>query len=444
VKEALKPYIEKLPDYLSTYGINVVNGVNGKCPIKNHKSAHPFLVAVNRNTGDYVWNCFACGEGGTIFELAASMHGYPRSNEPSFLDVTVRHLSDTLGIAFPDIKQEALTPDQVFKRDLYNATREVANHLSISPVKDYIKSRNWSDSVISKFNIGGISNYTKLLQYLRTKYSDKVLKTINFISRHSAVTSMFNDNRIIFTIHDPTGRPIGFTARSMNYKDGDPRKYINSSASPIFKKRDLLYNIHRAKSSFKRHNSKVLYMVEGQADVLSLYHHGIESVVGISGTAFTNEHIKLIQDFEYVVVCLDADDGGDKATRKTYKKYKEVTGKDLRLLQLPKGQDPDDFIMNNGVKAFLDLQSMLPEEWEIMNEHVLTKRLLADYWLPKIANMNSLHHSTLLTTLSNKSGIDLSSLRQNLNLLILDKISSLVANVALEDKVTLKIERSSI
>ena len=122
----------------------------------------------------------------------------------------------------------------------------------------------------------------------------------------------------------------------------------------------------------------------------------------------------------------------------------ELFGKDLRLLQLPKGQDPDDFIMNNGVKAFLDLQSMLPEEWEIMNEHVLTKRLLADYWLPKIANMNSLHHSTLLTTLSNKSGIDLSSLRQNLNLLILDKISSLVANVALEDKVTLKIERSSI
>ena len=443
MKEALKPYMDKLPEYLSTYGINAVNGVNGRCPIKNHKSAQPFLVAVNRNTGDYVWNCFACGEGGTIFELAAAMHGYPRSNETSFLDVTVRHISDTLGIPFPDIKKKNLTPDQKFKNQLYDATREVANHLSISPVKNYISSRGWKEDTISKFNIGGISNYSKVLTYLRTKYSDSVLKTINFISRHSAVPSMFNDNRIIFTIHDSTGRPIGFTARSMEYKSGDPRKYINSSSSPIFKKRDVLYNIHRAKSSIKRHNSKVLYMVEGQADVLSLYHQGIESVVGISGTAFTNEHIKLIKPFDYVMLCLDADDGGDKATRKTYTKYKEVTGKDMRLLQLPQGQDPDEFIMKNGLEKFLNLQAMLPEEWEIMNEKVLTKRLLADYWLPRIANINSLHHDTLLLTLSNKSRIDLSSLRQNLNLLILDKVSSMVANASMDDKVTLKIERST-
>ena len=442
MKEALKPFIEKLPDYLSVYGIKAVNGVNGKCPIKEHKSAQPFLVAVNRNTGDYVWNCFACGEGGTIFELAASMHGYPRSNENSFLDVTVRHISDTLGIPFPDIKKQDLTPDQKFKRDLYDATREVANHLSISPVKEYIEMRGWKQDIISKFNVGGISNYSKLLSYLRNKYSDKVLKTINFISRHSAVPSMFNDNRIIFTIHDSTGRPIGFTARSIEHKAGSPRKYVNSSSSPIFKKRDILYSIHRAKSTIKRHNSKVLYMVEGQADVLSLYQHGIESVVGISGTAFTNEHIKLIEDFEYVIVCLDADDGGDKATRKTYTKYKEVTGRDLRLIQLPKGQDPDEFITINGIDKFLNLQAMLPEEWEIMNEHILTKRLLADYWLPRIANINSLHHSSLLTTLSTKSGIDLSSLRQNLNYLILDKVSKEVAKASLDSRVTLKIERS--
>ena len=70
------------------------------------------------------------------------------------------------------------------------------------------------------------------------------------------------------------------------------------------------------------------------------------------------------------MACLDADDGGDKATRKAYTKYKEVTGKDLRLLQLPKNQDPDEYIKNNGIKEFLNLQAMLPEEWEIMNEYV--------------------------------------------------------------------------
>ena len=443
MKEVLKPFIEQLPKYLSSYGLNVITGVNTKCPIKEHKSAQPFLVAVNRNTGDYVWNCFACGEGGTIFELASTMHGFPRSNEPNFLDVTVRHLSDTLGIEFPDIEKKTLTPDQKFKNDLFAATREVSNHLSIGPVKDYIKSRNWDESILTKFNIGGISNYSKLLAELRQRYSDKVLKTINFISRHSAVKSMFDDNRIIFTIHDSTGRPIGFTARSINHNSGTPRKYVNSSSSPIFKKRDILYNIHRARSSFKRHNSKVLYMVEGQADVLSLYHSGIESVVGISGTAFTNEHMKLIQDFDYVIACMDADDGGIKATRKVYTKYKEVTKKDLRLLQLPEGHDPDDYINTNGIKEFLNLQPMLPEEWEIMNEYVLTGRLLADYWLPRIAKLSALHHSSTLRTLSNKSGIDLSLLRKQLNLLMLDNISSSISEAALTDKVIFKIEERS-
>ena len=228
MKEALKPFIEQLPNYLSLHGLNIINGVNGKCPIKSHKSAQPFLVAVNRNTGDYVWNCFACGEGGTIFELAASMHGFPRSNETNFLEVTVRHLSDTLSIPFPEIDKKPLTADQKFKNDLYSATREVANHLSIAPIKSYIESRGWNETILTKFNIGGISNYSKLLSELRKRYSDKVLKTINFISRHSAVKSMFDDNRIIFTIHDATGRPIGFTARAMVHNDGDPRKYINS------------------------------------------------------------------------------------------------------------------------------------------------------------------------------------------------------------------------
>ena len=86
---------------------------------------------------------------------------------------------------------------------------------------------------------------------------------------------------------------------------------------------------------------------------------------------------------------------------------------------------------------------MLPEEWEIMNEYVLTGRLLADYWLPRIAVINSLHHASLLTTLSTKSNIDLSSLRKQLNLLLLDSISSMVSKAALDDKIVFKIERSN-
>ena len=441
MKEALKPYIEKLPEYLAKFDCNAIVGVNTKCPMKNHKSAHPFLIAMNRATGDYVWNCFACGEGGTIFELAASMHGYPRSNEAGFLDVTVRHLSDVLSIPFPEIDNSKVSPEEQFKRDLWGATREVSNHLSPAVVKEYATSRGWSQQLLEKFNIGGIANYNNVLSELRNRYSDKVLKTINFISRHSSVPSMFNDNRIIFTIHDSKGRPIGFTARALNHQSGAPRKYINSSGSPIFKKSNVLYNAHRALNYKRKNDTKVLYMVEGQADVVSLHNAGLESVVGISGTAFTDQHLEYIKKFDVVIACLDSDDGGEKATRKVYSKYKESTGKDIGLIKLPDGTDPDDFIKSNSLDAFLSLPTMLPEEWEIENESVMHGAILADYWIPRIVSMNSLYHSRMISTLSRKSGIDLYDLRKRLNLILLDEVSRTIADISLSGKVLIKIEK---
>ena len=441
MKEALKPYIEKLPEYLAKYDINAITGVNCKCPMKNHKSPQPFLVALNRATGDYVWNCFACGEGGTIFELAASMHGYPRSNETGFLDITVRHLSDTLSIPFPKIDNSKVSPEEQFKRQLWGATREVSNHLSPAAVKDYAESRGWSQELLAKFHIGGISNYSNTLSQLRETYSDNVLKTINFLPRHSSVPSMFNDNRIIFTIHDSKGRPVGFTARSMNHQSGSPRKYINSSGSPIFKKSNILYNIHKALNHKRKTDAKVLYMVEGQADVVSLHDAGLESVVAISGTAFTDQHIDVIKNFDVVIACLDADDGGEKATRKLYSKYKTATGKDIGLIKLPNGADPDNFVKSKSLQDFLALDTMLPEEWEIENEKVMHGAILADYWIPRLVSMNSLYHNRMLNTIARKSGLDLYDLRKRLNLILLDEVSRAIADISLSGKVLIKIEK---
>jgi len=252
---------------------------------------------------------------------------------------------------------------------------------------------------------------------------------------------MFNDNRIIFTIHDSKGRPIGFTARALNHQSGAPRKYINSSGSPIFKKSNVLYNAHRALNYKRKNDTKVLYMVEGQADVVSLHNAGLESVVGISGTAFTDQHLEYIKKFDVVIACLDSDDGGEKATRKVYSKYKESTGKDIGLIKLPDGTDPDDFIKSNSLDAFLSLPTMLPEEWEIENESVMHGAILADYWIPRIVSMNSLYHSRMISTLSRKSGIDLYDLRKRLNLILLDEVSRTIADISLSGKVLIKIEK---
>ncbi|MBC8436732.1 toprim domain-containing protein [bacterium] len=436
----LDSYLAKLPQYLETYGIKLVPGRTGKCPIKEHKSNQTGIGGTG-NSGDPVWNCFACGEGGAIFELASAIHGYPKANESGFYDVTVRHLSDVLDLPFPEVNLAPKSTSEKFKDDLYSATREIANHLSPDVVKEYCDKRGWNTSILKEFNIGGIADYDQLVTYLRTKYSEKVLKTVGIVSK-TQYQPYFAEKRVFFTIHDKAGRPVGFTARAVNYSTGTTRKYVNSSSSPIFKKRNLLYNVHRARQALDRDSSKILYLVEGQADAVSLSNNGIRAVVAISGTSFTNEHIELIKDFDLVVGCLDADDGGNKATRKMYSKYEELTGKTLKLMQLPSGLDPDDYITKHGIDSFLSIDVMLPVEWEIINEYVIRGKLLVDYWLPRIINLNSIYHSRILKVLSNKSGIDYSELHSQLTILLAQEISDLLSNGILDNKISLHIERA--
>jgi DNA primase len=440
MNESLSPYLEKLPEYLGKYGINLKINTSGKCPIKEHKSYQPFRLGIGRG-GDPVWHCFACDIGGSIFDLAAQLHGYPRGTEPGFYDVTVRHLSDSLTLPFPNFKVQKRTVKEQYKIDLYNVTREISNHLSYLPIKEYAEKRGWDAKILKEFNIGGISDYNKLLSYLRTNYSDKVLTDVGFLTKNPNFRSIFFDDRIIFTIHDPVGRPVGFTARAMDYVGGNNRKYINTSNSVIFSKRNILYNIHRARAALNKEDSKVLYMVEGQADVITLASNGIRSAVAISGTSFTDEHVALIKEFNLVVSCLDADDGGTKATRKLYNKYHASIGKDLYLLQLPSGSDPDEFIKKNGIDAFLSLDPILPIEWEILNEYMIREKMLANYWLPRLAVMNSFYHEKVLKTISVKTGMCINSLRDRLNTLILEETQRLISTGLLTGSINLSIER---
>jgi DNA primase len=439
MNQNLDEYLGKLVDYLSKQDIHTNIDRYSQCPLKDHKSAKPFKLGIGTG-GDPVWMCFACGEGGTIFDIAAALHGYPGYGDPNFYDITVRHLSDTLGLPFPKLDTKPLSPQEVFKKELYNLTREITNNLSTAAVKDYAISRGWNINLLKEFNIGCISNYTQLLDSFKSRYSDKALKTVGFISKYATGVSFFAEKRIIFTIHDSWGRPIGFTARLLDYSSGDPRKYINSAASPIFKKRNVLYNMHRARKALQRDESKILYLVEGQADALTLYAYGIKSVLAISGSAFTNEHMQEIKQFDLVVGCLDADLGGNRATRKLYSTYYKDTGKDLYLMMLPDGMDPDDFVRKEGIEKFLDIEPILPIEWEIMNEYVLRGKLLTNYWIPRIAKVNSLYHDKILSTLSIKSGEKEANLRNRLNNITLKMMAEAISIVSADNSLKLIIE----
>ena len=435
MNEGLQPFLDALPKYLTLHGLTLRTNTSGRCPIKEHKSAYPFRMGIGRG-GDPVWHCFACEQGGDIFDLATHLYGFPSGKEPGFYDITVRHLSDSLGIPFPDVKI-VRTEKQQHAQLLYGAVREIANNLSILPVKEYATKRGWNKDLLKKYNVGGISNYDSLLKQLLKNYSDQVLQEIGFLSKY---TPMFAEDRIIFTIHDTAGRPVGFTGRLMNVGSHAPRKYVNSPGSVIFSKRDLFYNYHRAKMNYVKHRCKVMYIVEGQADVLTLASKGIKAVVAASGIAFTDTHAKLLEDFDLCVACFDADNGGMQGTRKLYTKYKGIVGSDLYLLQLPMGADPDEYVKEHGAEAFAGLDPMLPIEWEILNEYSVKGMLLANYWLPKIANMNSLYHQRVLTMLSNKTGISFSDLNQRLQTLIRVEVRKLMVADLLSGNVNITVE----
>ena len=430
---ALTPYVNKLIDYLSLYGFDYAVGRSGKCPLKDHKSKNPFHVG-DKN-GEQVWFCFACGTGGTIFDLAADLHGYPKGGDITFYDVTIRHLSDTLGLPFPELKRSYISPQEKYKTNLYNATRDICNNLSQDPIRNYAIERKWDLKMLSKYQIGAIANYKQFEVHMKQKYDDKVLNAIGFFTNRP---SIFSENRIIFTIHDPSGRPVGFTGRVLDKGEVD-RKYVNSLNSSIFKKSDILYNLHRARNLLNKNLYNTLYIVEGQADVITLATHGIGSAVAISGTSFTDKHVELIREFDNIVVCLDADDAGNKSTRKLYSKYKDATGRDINIMALPNQLDPDEYLNQYGFNTFVNTKTILPLQWEIMHYNG-SAEITAEFWLNKIVKENSIHHDSMLETLSEKTGIFLPTLKRRLSILLLQEVQGMLSTIVGSGKVNMSIQ----
>ena len=194
-------------------------------------------------------------------------------------------------------------------------------------------------------------------------------------------------NRLLFVFNNYMGKPIGFTGRKLSEND-KAGKYINSSENPIFHKKQVFFNIDKAKKTARE--KQELYVVEGQFDVIALKENGIENVVAASGTSFTEEHakevIKLISSNGRVIFCMDGDTAGFKSVYKIFRNHPIL--QDISyIIELPKDQDPCDYLQNN---------SQLPKE-----------KLLLDYFYDKMKTKHNILNTTIEKTtffadLSNK------------------------------------------
>lgn len=315
--------------------------VKGLCPFHNEKTPS---FTVNDEQGFF--HCFGCGQSGDVISFISKIENLDSMDAVRFL--SERYNIDISGFS----KKPSMRVDQEASEMLKDAVRYYMSTLKRSDTaKNYLRERGLSGRAAKVFAIGfAPDKWDGLYNALRKKYKPKQMLKYGLInqSKSGKYYDKFR-NRIIFPIIDQRRRVVGFGGRSIG--DGKP-KYLNSSQSELFNKSELLYGLNTAKDSIKE--TKSLIITEGYMDVVSLYSNGIKNSVGTLGTAFSEAHARLLARYtDSIYLCFDSDTAGVNATLKAIEIATTIL-KHIRIISLPEGSDPDDFIKNKGMQAFLD------------------------------------------------------------------------------------------
>ncbi len=327
-------------DVVSRYVNLTKKGKNyiGICPFHDDHSP-----SMSVSPEKQIFTCFSCGATGNVFTFVSDFE------KISFSDA-VRLLGEKAGISIGNNTYIGNSKrDEYF--DIYDsANKFYQNSLFTNLGKnamEYLKNRNIDRDTIKKFGIGLSVQKLSLTDYLKNKnYSIDKLIDVGLTNDNG------NDifiNRIMFPIYDLAGNPVAFSGRIYNTKDTS--KYINTKETDKFKKGKILYNYHIAKEHLKKNDSVII--MEGQMDVIRASTIGVNNCIATMGTALTRDHKSIIKNMtNNIVLCFDGDSAGEKATINAIELL-EDTGIDIKVVRLPNGMDPDEYIIKEGKDSFL-------------------------------------------------------------------------------------------
>lgn len=317
---------------------------SGLCPF-HHEKTPSFSVSADKQ----IYKCFGCGEAGNVitFVMKTKNLTFPEA---------VKVLADKANIDLElDDNKDAGRKNSFEK--LYKLNVEAARYFfnclqKNDNAKKYLLNRGITESTIRSFGLGySLNIWDGMLKHLKNKgftELDMINDGLIIKSQKGSCYDRFR-NRIIFPVFDYKGKVIGFGGRVLD--DSKP-KYLNSPETPLFKKGINLYGLNFA---IKSNNSRMLIIVEGYMDCISLHQQGITNAVASLGTALTINQAKLIKRYaDKVIISYDADTAGQMATMRGLDILKQV-GLEVRVLTVPQGKDPDEFVRNNGKDAFLKL-----------------------------------------------------------------------------------------
>ena len=322
----------------------------GLCPFHQEKTPS-FSVSA----GKQAYYCFGCGEGGGVFRFLEKVENL------SFAEA-VEKLAAEAGIVLRHEGQTGTERRTAGRRQvLHKAVADAAAlyHRTLLEAREgaearaYLQQRGISSDSLERFGVGYAPTYPDfLLKRLSKTYSPEVLVEAGLVSQDSGgnLRDRFR-GRVMFPIHDLSGNAVGFGGRLLQgpRAPANAAKYVNSPDSSLYHKGSLLYNMNRAKAEVIR--SKRAFLVEGYTDVIALDRAGIGEAVATCGTALGEEHLKLLSKFtERVVLAFDSDEAGSRAAERAFQ-FHERYPVDVRVLVLPEGQDPADFVLAAGDRA---------------------------------------------------------------------------------------------
>ncbi len=348
----------------------------GLCPFHNEKSP-----SFNVSPAKGIYKCFGCGKGGDSisFVMEHEKYSYPEA---------LKYLAKKYNI---EIEESEITPEyqaEVDRREsLYIITNYAAKFFEKTMWDtlngqtiglSYFRERGFRDDIIKKFELGYSPDEWTALQdkAVADGYRPEFLEETGLTVKNDSgkVYDRFR-GRVMFPIHNFTGRIIGFGGRTLKTDKNVP-KYVNSPESDIYHKSNVLYGLFQAKKAIRDLGN--CYLVEGYADVLSVHQAGVENVVASSGTSLTTEQIRLIGRFtKNVTILFDGDAAGIKASLRGLDMILEE-GLDVKVVLFPDGHDPDSFIQKLGSAAFKTHIELKQQDFIFYKTQILLKEAAND------------------------------------------------------------------
>lgn len=329
-----------------------------QCPNRKEHDNEDEQVACNFYPDENHFKCFVCQENGDIFNACHLLEGRPIGGK-GFIYDNVLYLADKYNIKYQlseETNEEKLyTLYQKFIKKLIETSNKYLIEQKPQKAIKYLKKRKWT-KIVKTHQLGYFPNSEKAKKAFNKLYNKLIRKTkkINKEAVPEEILSLsFKSiaNRLLYPINNSYGLTIAISTREV---DDSYKKYTHHPIKLSKKPINLMYNLDRA-----RHYTKV-YLVEGASSIFTLSLNGVNNAVSILGSNFIEKHYEwlLKNDIKELVLCFDGDKAGNQALQKAIRKIQNKSEIKIYIKQLPKDKDPDDFIMDKGIKEFMDLEEL--------------------------------------------------------------------------------------